>query len=200
MSKIKIIFATKNLGKVEELKNLLIDNQLNKLELISLNALNGISDIKEDGKTFFDNALIKASAVFQKYKLPVLADDSGLIVEELGEPGIYSARYAGSDATDEANNLKLIEKVSNIKNRRCYFECALIFINEKGEVFRASGKCYGEIVTKPVGKQGFGYDPIFFLPEFNKTMAEISLEEKNEISHRGKAFKKIVKILRGLYG
>ena len=196
----EIIFATKNQGKVRELQALIEQNNLENLKLLSLLDFETNLEIKETGKTFLENAVIKAKTIFEKFKKPVIADDSGLIVEELNEPGIFSARYAGENATDEDNNLKLIKNVKNLKNREAYFECALVFINEKGKIYSANEKCFGEIILKPKGNKGFGYDPIFYLPEYKKTMAEIPIEEKNQISHRGKAFKKIVEILRGLYG
>ncbi len=168
--------------------------------MLGLNDINSNIEIEENGNTFIENAIIKAKTVFNKMNLPVIADDSGLIVEELGEPGIFSARYAGINATDEENNKKLIKKIKNISNRKAYFECALAFIDNSGNIFKAIERCYGEVIDSPKGDKGFGYDPIFFIPELNKTMAELDLSVKNKISHRGKAFKKLVEILRGIYG
>jgi len=192
----KIIIATKNSGKVKEFKELLKQNNLN-LEVISLNDLDTPPEIIENGKDFKENAYIKAKTIFDKYKLPVIADDSGIIAEALGnEPGVYSARYAGENATDEENNRKLIEKLKNFSNKSAYFQCVLCYINSKGETFFADGKCRGEIIEKPRGENGFGYDPIFYIPELKKTVAELPSEIKNRISHRGKAFEKLMEILK----
>ena len=199
MEKEKIIFATGNIGKLKELEFLLSKNRLN-IKLLSLNDLPAKPVIIENGSTFIENAMIKAETVFNMYKLPVIADDSGIIVEELGEPGVFSARYAAENASDEDNNKKLIKKVKSLKNKRAYFECALVFIDKNGKIYNSTERCYGEIIDKPRGNKGFGYDPIFLIPELNKTMAELELNEKNKISHRGKAFKKLLNILRGIYG
>jgi XTP/dITP diphosphohydrolase len=194
----KIIFATKNRGKLLELQHLFNENKLD-YKLVSLNSVNKDIEIIESGKTFLENALIKAQRVFNELNLPVIADDSGLVVEALGdEPGIFSSRYAGEDATDEDNSNKLLLKLKNIKNRKAYFECALVFINEKKEIFTAQERCYGEIIDIPKGDNGFGYDPIFYLNEFGKTMAEIDIFLKNKISHRAKAFKKLIQYLKNV--
>jgi XTP/dITP diphosphohydrolase len=192
----KIIFATKNRGKLLELQHLFNDNKLD-YKLVSLNSVNKDIEIIESGKTFLENALIKAQRVFNELNLPVIADDSGLVVEALGdEPGIFSSRYAGENATDEDNNNKLLLKLKNIKNRKAYFECALVFINENKDIFSAQERCFGEIIDTPRGNNGFGYDPIFFLNEFGKTMAEIDISIKNKISHRAKAFNKLIQYLK----
>ncbi len=192
----KIIFATKNKGKLKEFKELLIENNL-KYEVLSLNDLEDVPEIIENGKTFKENAYIKAKRIFDKYHLPVIADDSGIIAEVLGDrPGVYSARFAGENATDDENNRKLINELKDKANKRAYFQCVLCYINSIGDVFFTDGKCYGEIIDTPKGENGFGYDPIFFIPEFNKTIAELDSNTKNKISHRGKAFKELVKILK----
>ena len=191
----KIIFATKNRGKFEELKNLFEKNKI-KAELLSLNDFQENIFIDETGKTFTENAMIKAETIFKSFKLPVIADDSGLIVVELKDkPGIYSARYAGENADDHANNNKLLQDVKGLANREAYFECALVYIDKNGKRFVTEEKCYGEIIDTPRGENGFGYDPIFFLKEYGKTMAEIDIETKNKISHRGKAFRKLIKFV-----
>ena len=192
----EIIFATKNKGKIKEFKEL-TDKYKLKLKILSLNDLKNVPEIIENGKTFKENAYLKAKIIFDAFKLPVIADDSGLIVEALGnEPGVFSARYAGEFATDEENNRKLIEKIKNIKDRKAYFQCVLCFIDENGEVYFTDGKCYGEIIDTPKGDNGFGYDPIFYIPELNKTMAELDISTKNKISHRAKAFENLIKILK----
>ena len=191
----KLIFATKNKGKLKEFKELIEEHNLD-YEVISLLDLDNIPGIVESGKSFKENAYIKAKRIFEEYKLPVIADDSGIIAEALGdEPGVYSARYAGENATDEDNNKKLIEKLKAYTNKRAFFQCVLCYINANGEVFYNDGKCYGEIIDTPRGDNGFGYDPIFFIPEYSKTIAELDSSTKNKISHRGKAFKELVKIL-----
>ncbi len=189
----KIIFATKNRGKVKDLNQLFKDNNINH-KIIGLNEIENRIKIKETGSTFKENALLKAKVVYKTFKLPVIADDSGLIVQGLdGKPGIFSARYAGENATDKDNYTKLIADTKHLQNKEAYFECALVYINDKGEIFSAEGRCFGEIIDNPRGKNGFGYDPIFFLKDFGKTMAEISSETKNKISHRAKAFDKLIK-------
>jgi len=191
-----IILATKNKGKLKEFKELLDENDLN-YNVISLHDLEEVPEIVENGTTFKENASIKARKIFFKYNLPVIADDSGIIAEALGnEPGVYSARYAGEDATDEENNKKLIEKLKNFKNKKAYFKCVLCYINANGETFFTEGKCEGEIIETPRGKNGFGYDPIFYIPELGKTVAELDSKTKNKISHRGKAFRELVNILK----
>jgi len=194
----KIIFATKNKGKYEELKKLFVKENLTNIDLISLNNIESPPKIIENGTSFEENAKIKAEKIFEIFNIPVIADDSGLIVEALkDEPGIYSARYAGENATDEENNEKLLKKLKSIKNRTAYFECALAFINKKGKLTIVKERCYGKIIDKPKGNKGFGYDPIFFIPEVGKTMAELEPDEKNKISHRGKAFKKLINLIKG---
>ncbi len=191
-----LIFATKNKGKIKEFKELLRENNLS-YEVLSLLDLKDIPEIIENGETFKENAYIKAKKIFEKYNLPVIADDSGIIAEVLGnEPGVFSARYAGENATDEENNKKLIEKLKQYNNKKAFFQCVLCYINPNGEVFYADGRCYGEIIETPKGENGFGYDPIFYIPELNKTIAELDSITKNKISHRGKAFRELVKILK----
>ena len=192
----KLIFATKNKGKLKEFKELLKKYNLDYV-VYSLNELKDVPEIVENGETFKENAYIKAKTIFNKYKISVIADDSGIVAEALGnEPGVHSARYAGENASDEDNNRKLIEKLRGHKNKRAYFQCVLCYINENGDVFYTDGRCYGEIIDTPRGDNGFGYDPIFYLPEYGKTIAELDMETKNEISHRGKAFKELVNILK----
>ncbi len=192
----KIIFATKNKGKFKELKSLFFENQLN-FELISLNDLEDVPEIYENGKSFKENAYIKARTIFDKYKIPVIGDDSGIIAEALGnEPGIYSARYAGENATDEENNKKLIKMLKNFDNKNAFFQCVLCFIDKNGKEYYTEGKCKGIIIDTPRGENGFGYDPIFYIPELGKTIAELNMSEKNKISHRAKAFNNLVKLLK----
>ena len=189
----KIIFATKNAGKVREVAHILGEEYF---ELLSLNDFNNVGEIVEDGNTFEENAIKKAKYVYGKYGLPVLADDSGLAVEQLnGEPGIYSARYAGENATDEENNLRLIEKVKDLPEpHRAKFVCAAVYYNGN-IILNAVGEVIGRLLLEPRGKNGFGYDPLFLPDGYDQTTAELSLDEKNKISHRSKAFNLLLKLI-----
>ncbi len=183
----KMILATKNQGKVQELRRLLLDVNV---EVLSLNDFPHIPAVIEDGETFADNALKKAKAVYDATGIPSLADDSGLEVDALhGAPGIYSARYAGEEATDQDNNEKLLLALRGIPGelRKARFRCTLVFVSNENKTEYFSGTCEGMISDYPAGEGGFGYDPIFYLPEQNKHMAELEAEEKNRISHRAKA-------------
>lgn len=190
-----IVLATRNGGKVKEFMNLLIGLDLN---ILSMNNFPDIGDIEESGSTFEENALLKARTVSSKTGLLAIADDSGLEVDALhGRPGIYSARYAGEAASDEENYLKLLEDMKDIPKaeRGAAFVCTIAVSSPSGESITAVGRCKGEIATGPEGEGGFGYDPLFYLPELGCTMASISKEEKNNISHRGEAVKELKKIL-----
>ena len=191
----KIIFATKNAGKFREVAHILGEEYF---ELLSLNDFNNVGEIVEDGNTFEENAIKKAKYVYGKYGLPVLADDSGLAVEQLnGEPGIYSARYAGENATDEENNLRLIEKVKDLPEpHRAKFVCAAVYYNGN-IILNAVGEVIGRLLLEPRGKNGFGYDPLFLPDGYDQTTAELSLDEKNKISHRSKAFRSLFKLING---
>ena len=182
----KIIFASKNKGKIREVRKI-IDGP--GIELVSLLELKDLSEIDETGSTFEENAKIKAVEVYNKYKIPVIGDDSGLSVEQLfGAPGVYSARYAGLGATDDDNNRKLLRELEKFKEpyHAKYICCAVYF---DGKNYTATeGEVKGIIIKEPRGNNGFGYDP-FFVPEgYKQTMGELALEEKNKISHRSKAF------------
>ncbi|HSP86612.1 MAG TPA: RdgB/HAM1 family non-canonical purine NTP pyrophosphatase [Ignavibacteriaceae bacterium] len=190
----QLIFATKNRGKLYEVKNIFDDT---KFEITSLHDLNSKLEIEETEKTFEANARKKADEVFQYYKIPVIADDSGIEVEQLnGIPGVYSARYAGENATDEENNQKLLSELKNFPEPHLakYICCAVFFDGEK--YLTEFGEIRGKIIMKGRGTNGFGYDP-FFVPEgYNQTMAELYPEEKNKISHRGQAFNKLKKKIK----
>lgn len=186
-----VIAATKNEGKVREFQQ---SFDANGFKLKSLRDFKHIEEPEETGTTFIENAILKAKYYHAQTGYPCLADDSGLEVDVLnGEPGVYSARYAREAATDEENNEKLIKNIADFKvaERTARFKCALAFCDAKGEITTVTGSCEGLILTEPKGANGFGYDPLFFLPEYNKTMSELSLEEKNQISHRGFALKKM---------
>jgi XTP/dITP diphosphohydrolase len=159
----------------------------------SLNDFGPIPGVVEDGKTFEDNAYKKAHFTAKVLGFPALADDSGLVVEALGgQPGVFSARYAGEGAGDEANILKLLKAMEGVSDRRAAFECIIAIAVPRGPALIFSGRCEGEIARGRTGKNGFGYDPVFFYQPLAKTFAEMSQEEKNRVSHRGKAMAKLL--------
>ena len=169
-----------------------------RLQILSLNDFSDIPEIEEDGKTFTDNALKKALFYSTYLEQLTLADDSGLEVETLkGMPGIHSARFAGERASPGENNQKLLREMEGIptSKRGARFKCVMALASTDGRKAVTEGVCRGRIGFKEVGKRGFGYDPLFILPHYGKTMAQISIEEKNRISHRGKALRKMRKIL-----
>ena len=191
----KIVFATKNEGKVKEIKEMLKGMNI---ELISLNHYNHVPEISENGKSFFENAFKKAEMVSELTGETVLADDSGLQVDILkGEPGIYSARYAGDKATDEENNDKLLAKLRDVppQKRSASFVCSLVLYKKDGSYDSFEGIWDGQIIDERRGSNGFGYDPIFFVPELKLTAAQLPPAIKNKISHRGQAFAKLKKVL-----
>jgi XTP/dITP diphosphohydrolase len=195
----KLVIATKNRNKINEIADKL--KGLNGIEFLSLLNYNAPPDVIEDGKTFVENALKKAREISHFTSLPAMADDSGLVIDALnGEPGVLSARYAGGNATDADRNNLVLEKLKNIprKERSARFICIIAIALPDGEEFFAEGVCEGIIGNEMRGENGFGYDPIFFLPEFNRTMAELTLSEKNKISHRARALDRVKEILVGL--
>ena len=185
----KIIFATGNKGKLKEVKKIFNNTDF---EIISLAELGFTEEIEETGNTFEQNAFIKAETIFEKYKMPVIADDSGLMVEQLnGQPGVYSARYAGENATYEDNNKKLLYELNKFPQPHlAKFVCCAVFVNVKTR-FSVTGELEGEIIKEYKGSNGFGFDPIFKPLEFEQTLAEMGIIEKNKISHRAKAFEKL---------
>ncbi|MGF7186481.1 XTP/dITP diphosphohydrolase [Desulfitispora alkaliphila] len=201
----KLIAATNNKGKLKELRGLLT---VLDAEVSALSEYPQIGEIVEDGNTFIENAKIKATTVGRSTGIITIADDSGLQVDALGgNPGIFSARYAGQHGDDQANNERLLKELSHVPNqeRTARFVCAIaIYVpayNDRAEqIYTVEGTCEGIIARERKGDQGFGYDPLFFLPELNKTMAELSQSEKSKISHRGKAMRNAVQILEGLLG
>jgi XTP/dITP diphosphohydrolase len=191
----KIVFASRNEGKVKEIKSML---QGTGIELVSLNNYTNLPEMVEDGSSFLENALKKAKIISELTKETVLADDSGLQVDFLkGEPGIYSSRYAGEGATDKENNAKLLASLKNVpaRKRTASFQCVLVLYQKDGSYDSFSGKWSGQIIDDARGSNGFGYDPIFFVPELNKTAAELPAEIKNKVSHRGQAFARLKKRL-----
>ena len=187
----KILIASRNKGKISELQELLRAHLSGiDVELLSLDDVGFVGDIEENGSTFAENAMIKAKAAACFSGLVSVADDSGLEVYSLGgEPGIYSARYAGEQHDDEANNRKLLAKLADKNDRTGAFVCcmACVFPENESENFTVFGRCAGEIIHEYRGEGGFGYDPLFYVPELGKTFAEMSAQEKNAISHRGRA-------------
>jgi XTP/dITP diphosphohydrolase len=187
----RIIFASKNEGKVREVRKIL--NDLN-VQILSLSDVDYTISIEETGNTFEENAKLKADVIFKEYKLPVISDDSGLSVAQLdNEPGVYSARYAGLGATDEQNNLKLLKNLEKYPQPyKAKFICAAVFYFGT-DFFTSIGEVRGEIIKIPRGTNGFGYDPLFVPDGFNQTMAELDSEIKNRISHRFRAFDQLKK-------
>ncbi|MCX8123427.1 MAG: XTP/dITP diphosphatase [Spirochaetes bacterium] len=189
----EIVVATRNKGKMKEI----MAYGLPSITFASLENYFTIGDIEETGSTFEENALIKARYVCKVTGLPALADDSGLIVDALnGEPGVYSARY-GNLKTDEERYMLLLQKMNTVPDhkRTARFVCVMALVFPDGREYIEQGVCEGFITKEPLGDQGFGYDPVFYLPEFGKTMAQLPLEVKNSISHRAQALKKIKNVL-----
>ena len=185
----KIIFATGNQGKLREIRMIL---EGTGLEIISMKEAGVTGDIEENGTTFKENALIKAKAVCSMTGMPALADDSGLVIDALGgEPGIHSARYLGHDTSYDIKNNDLIRRLEGVpdEKRSARFVCAIACALPDGRTFTEEAAMEGRIGYEIRGENGFGYDPIFFLPEYGCTSAEISPAEKNRISHRGKALR-----------
>lgn len=180
-----LVVATRNKNKLREFREILAGT---KLEVRSLDDFGPIPEAIEDGATFDDNAYKKALHTAKILGLPAIADDSGLVVDALGgAPGVYSARYAGVDATDDKNCAKLLEELAGKTDRRAHFQCVLSIAVPTGPALTYEGRCDGVIIDEKRGNNGFGYDPLFYFPELGKTFAELSSEEKHRVSHRGKA-------------
>jgi XTP/dITP diphosphohydrolase len=180
-----LVLASRNEGKIIEFRELLSGFEI---EIKSLNDFGPIPEVIEDGETFDDNAYKKAYFTAKALGYPSLADDSGLMVEALdGAPGVHSARYAGAKATDRENNLKLLAEMNGQENRKAVFFCSIIIAVPGGPALTYEGKCEGEITRELMGENGFGYDPLFYYPLLKKTFAQMTSEEKNAVSHRGKA-------------
>jgi XTP/dITP diphosphohydrolase len=183
----KIVIASKNEGKIKEIRNFLHGLEV---EILTLADFPDIPEITEDGRTFEENAVKKAKTVFEHTKLTSIADDSGLEVSYLsGEPGVNSARFSGDNATDQQNNEKLLELLKDVPmdDRRARFKCVLVLYNSLYNNLIFEGRCEGYIIDKPIGELGFGYDPLFVPEGYTKTFGELDLVTKNKISHRGKA-------------
>ena len=196
----KIVFATGNEGKMREVRLILADLGM---EILSMKEAGANPDIVENGKTFGENAQIKAQAVWEQTGGIVLADDSGLVIDYLnGEPGIYSARYMGEDTSYEIKNQALIDRLAGVEgeDRSARFVCNIAAVLPDGQVVHTEETMEGLIAMEPAGDGGFGYDPMLYLPEDGKTSAEISIEEKNRISHRGKALEAMKVKLKEIFG
>lgn len=187
-----LLFASQNQEKLREVRKI-----LNGIEVLGLKDIGDESEVEETGNSFRENAYLKAQFFYQKYKQPVFADDSGLVVPALGdEPGIKSARFADEHGNYLKNNLLLLEKMENIKAREAYFQTVICFFDEVGETHYFEGRLNGEIAREMKGENGFGYDPLFFLKNYGKTLAELELEQKNAISHRFHALNELAKFLK----
>ena len=194
----KLVLATKNSGKVIEFRRILVELGAEDLEVVGLDAFPEIGEIEETGNTFEENSLIKARAICNLTGLPALADDSGICVDALdGAPGLYSARYSGKG--DKANNEKLLVALKDVpdEERTGYFICVAAYVRPDGFEKVAEGRFYGMILREVRGSGGFGYDPLFQPDGLNCTSAELSAEEKDAISHRGKAMRAIAPFIIG---
>ncbi|MDO8436785.1 MAG: RdgB/HAM1 family non-canonical purine NTP pyrophosphatase [Nitrosomonadaceae bacterium] len=191
----KLVIASNNPGKLREIGHLL---EPLGIEVLPQSAFN-IAEADEPHCTFVENALAKARHASKCSGLPALADDSGICADALhGEPGIHSARYAGEPKSDERNNQKLVEALTNQSNRSAHYYCVIVLVRHAGDPqpIIADGAWHGEIIAQPRGSGGFGYDPYFYLPQLGKTSAELPLEQKNRISHRGQALARLVEMIR----
>lgn len=201
----KIIFATGNAGKMKEIRMILADLRINgeEVEILSMKEAGIDAEIIEDGRTFVENAIIKAKAVAAcAEEAVVLADDSGLEIDYLNkEPGIYSARYLGEDTSYHEKNANLIDRLTGVpdKDRTARFVCAIACVLPGGAVMTEEATIEGRIGYEEKGQNGFGYDPIFIVPEYDKSTAQLTEEEKNEISHRGKALRGMKRQLKAYF-
>lgn len=191
----KLLVATTNQGKLRELRQLLAPLAF---DLVGLDELDDPPVVKEDGATFKDNAIKKALTLARFSGYPALADDSGLSVDVLaGAPGVFSARYAGEQGDDKANNLKLVKELQRIpvNQRKAHFHCCIALAWPDGRCSTVEGRVDGLIIDQERGINGFGYDPLFLVPEYGKTMAELPVEIKNRISHRGRALQQLLPLI-----
>jgi XTP/dITP diphosphohydrolase len=193
----KLVIASGNAGKLREIARILAPLEIEAVPQSEFN----VPDCPEPHVTFVENCLAKARHASAYSGLPALADDSGICVEALGgAPGVYSARYAGEPKSDERNNEKLIASLKDEPNRRAHYTCVMVYVRhaDDPEPVIAEGRWYGEIIDTPRGKNGFGYDPYFLVPEFGKTGAELDEDTKNAVSHRGQALRDLVDKLKHL--
>lgn len=193
----KLVIATGNAGKLKEMKEMLGD----LFDVIGLKEAGATATAEENGSTFAENALIKAEDIFKQTGENVLADDSGLCVEALdGAPGIFSARYAGENATQAQKNALLLKNLQGAENRKAKFVCSVALILKNGRVIQAEGETEGEILQSENGNGGFGYDPLFFSYDLKKSFGDCTDDEKNSVSHRSRALQNLLEKLRALYG
>lgn len=195
----KIVIATSNKNKIVEIEK--IFSSISGIEIVPLSFYKNLPPIIEDASTFKGNALKKARVIRDFTGEISLADDSGLAVDALGgEPGVYSARYGGENLSDQDRYMLLLEKMSAVPEglRAARFICAIAVAFPDGEEFTTEGTCEGVIAAEPRGDNGFGYDPVFYIPGMKSTMAELALDEKNRISHRGRALESAFKIFSGI--
>lgn len=198
MKKPEILIASKNENKVAEIERILAPLSIH---IISLNVFKNLADVEETGDSFLANAILKSEYYHKKLDHPVISDDSGLVVPALnGEPGIYSARYAGIPTNYQKNNEKLLERMAGLKDkqREAYFICVAVY-KDRDTLLSAEGRVYGRIISEPRGTNGFGYDPIFFHPQSGKTFAELDPDKKNQISHRYRALQALYTELSGYF-
>lgn len=187
------LLASNNAGKLREFREIFSEDTILSLKEVSLEI-----EVEEDGTTFEENAIKKAREIAKISGMTAIADDSGLCVDALdGAPGVYSARYAGEDATDRQRIEKLLEEMKNLSNRTARFVSVVALCTPDGEIVTACGECEGEILQEALGEGGFGYDPVFYVKEFDQTFGQITGEEKNSISHRGRAIRALKKKLHG---
>lgn len=190
----KLIIASNNAHKLEEIKAILSDFFD---EIVSMREAGIEHETVEDGETFMDNAVKKAREIAEISGCCAIADDSGICVDALdGAPGIYSARFSGVHGDDEANNDLLLQKLQGRSDRGAHYTCAIALARPDGSIVRAEGYLYGEIGHERIGTNGFGYDPLFYLPRYGKTTAQLEPAEKNRISHRAEALHKLVELLK----
>jgi len=188
------VLATANPGKIKEMQKILSDLSIN---ILTREDLAITFDIEETGTTFLENATIKAKAICAASGLPSIADDSGLVIDALGgRPGLFSSSYGDEKFTSSERNLFLLSEMKNMEQRSAKFVCTIVCAFPEGEIISATGECFGTILKEPIGTGGFGYDPVFLPSGFDKSMAELSADEKNKISHRASALFKFVKILK----
>ena len=192
---IEILIATNNLGKVKEIKDILDSPEI---KILNMKDFPPLPKIEEDGKTYQENAFKKARKISEYTGKICLADDSGLEIDYLkGKPGIYSSRWGNSDEERIKKVLKLIENVP-INKRNAKFVCVVVLVFPNGKIYMVKEECKGSIIFNPKGEHGFGYDPIFLVPEYDKTFAELGDKIKNQISHRGKAMRRMINIINEL--
>ena len=186
----KFVLATHNPGKLKEMGDILARFGV---EVVSPKDLGLTVDVEETGTTFAENAMLKAKAICAAAKLPAIADDSGLCVDALnGGPGVYSARYGGEGLDDKGRYMLLLNNMRGQTTRTAHFTCAIACAFPNGDTLTAEGRCDGTIAYAPMGEGGFGYDPVFFVPELKKTFGQLTAEEKSSISHRGRALESFI--------